>query len=55
MILEPKEIKSATVSIVSPFICHEMMGPDAMILVFCCKIPEVKDCMGRIQEMRNEV
>jgi len=28
------KIKSATVSIVSPSICHEVMGPDAMILVF---------------------
>ena len=34
VILEPKKIKSATVSTVSPSICHEMMGPDAMILVF---------------------
>ena len=34
VILEPKRIKSVTVSIVSPSICHEMMGPDAMILVF---------------------
>ena len=34
VILEPKEIKSLTVSIVSPSICHEVMGPDAMILVF---------------------
>ena len=34
VILEPKKIKSVTVSIVSPTICHEMMGPDAMILVF---------------------
>ena len=32
-ILEPKKIKSATVS---PSICHEMMGPDAMILVSEC-------------------
>ena len=32
--LEPKEVKSVTVSIVSPSICHEVMGPDAMILVF---------------------
>ena len=29
VILEPKKIKSVTVSIVSPFICHDMMGPDA--------------------------
>ena len=34
VILEPPKIKSATVSIVSPFICHEVMGPDAIILVF---------------------
>ena len=34
VILEPKKIKSVTVSIVSPFICHEMMGQDAMIFVF---------------------
>ena len=34
VILEPKKIKSITVSIVSPSISHEMMGPDAMILVF---------------------
>ena len=34
VILEPKKIKSVTVSIVSPSICHEMMGLDAMILVF---------------------
>ena len=33
-VLEPKIIKSVTVSIVSPFISHEVMGPDAMILVF---------------------
>ena len=31
--LEPPKIKSVTVSIVSPFICHEVMGPDAMISV----------------------
>ena len=34
VILEPPQIKSNTVSIVSPSICHEVMGPDAMILVF---------------------
>ena len=32
--LEPKKIKSDTVYTVSPFISHEVMGPDAMILVF---------------------
>ena len=34
VILEPKKIKSDTVSTVSPSICHEVMGLDAMILVF---------------------
>src|SRR5574340_773109 len=34
VILEPKKIKSVTVSILSPSIWHEVMGPDAMILVF---------------------
>ena len=34
VILEPKKIKSDTVSIVYPSICHEVIGPDAMILVF---------------------
>ena len=34
VILEPPKIKSATVSTVSLSICHEVMGPDAMILVF---------------------
>ena len=33
VILEPRKIKSVTVSIVSPSICHEMMGLNAMILV----------------------
>ena len=32
--LEPKKTKSVTVSVVSPCLCHEVMGPDAMILVF---------------------
>ena len=34
LILEPKKIKSVTVSIVSPSICHEVKRPDAMILIF---------------------
>ena len=34
VILKPKKIKSLTVSIVSPSICHELMGPDAMIFIF---------------------
>ena len=36
LILEPKKIKSLTVSVVFPSICHEVMGLDAMILVFEC-------------------
>ena len=36
VILEPRKIKAVTVSIVSPSIYHEVMGPDAMILVFEC-------------------
>ena len=34
VILEPRKIKSHAVSIVFPSICHEVMGPNAMILVF---------------------
>ena len=34
VILEPKKMKFVTVSTVSPSVCHEVMGPDAMILSF---------------------
>ena len=34
VVLEPPKINSLTVSIISPSTCHEVMGPDAMILVF---------------------
>ena len=34
VILEPKKTKSVTVSIVSPCICYEVMGPDVMIFIF---------------------
>ena len=34
VILEPPKINSVTVSTVSPSICYEVMGPDAMIFVF---------------------
>ena len=34
VIMEPKKIKSVTVSIVSPSVCHEVMGLDAMNFVF---------------------
>ena len=36
VILEPPKIKSVTVSIVYPSICHEVMGPDAMMSFFEC-------------------
>ena len=32
--MEPKKMKSVTVSSVSPSVCHEVIGPDAMIFVF---------------------
>ena len=34
VILKPPKIKSVTVSIASPSICHEVMGPDVMIFIF---------------------
>ena len=34
VILEPRKLKSATVSTLSPSICHEVMGLDAMIFIF---------------------
>ena len=40
VILEPKKIKSLTVSMVSPSICHEVMGPDAMIFIWLTLIPQ---------------
>ena len=36
VILEPKKMKSLTVSTVSPSICYEVMGPDVMIFIFEC-------------------
>ena len=39
MILEPENIKSVIVSTVSPSICHDVMGPDAIILVSLCEMP----------------
>ena len=35
VILEPKEIKSATVCTVSPSTCHKVIGQDAMIFILC--------------------
>ena len=34
VMLETKNIKSVTISIVSPSVCHDVMGLDAMIFVF---------------------
>ena len=34
VILEPPKIKPVTISTVSPSICHEMMGPDAIFLPY---------------------
>ena len=52
VILEPKKIKSVTVSIVSPSICHEVMGPDAMIFIFWgSKITAGGDCSHEIKRL----
>ena len=54
VILEPRKIKSATVSTVSPSICHEVMGPEAMILVFpgegreCSRFPVCLRTSGKL-------
>ena len=39
VILEPPKIKSDTIPTVSPSICHEVMGPDAMIFIFWHQAP----------------
>ena len=36
VILEPMKIRSDTVSTFSPFVCHEIIEPDAMVLFFEC-------------------
>ena len=38
VILEPEKIKSAIVSTFSPSICREVIEPDAMLLVFECRV-----------------
>ena len=48
VILEPKKIKSATVSIFSPSICHKVMGPDDMVLVFWMLSFKLKLLLGTI-------
>ena len=44
VILEPPKIKSVTVSIVSPSICHEMMGLDTMVLLEAYR-RRIKGCL----------
>ena len=51
VILEPQKIKSATVSTVSPSICHQVMGPDAMILVFWMLTVWITTNCGKFLEM----
>ena len=50
VILEPPKIKSVTVSTVSPSICHEVMGPDAVILVFWRRLNIRSDLMKSVYE-----
>ena len=45
--------KSVTVSTVSPFICYEVMGLDAMILVFC--IQKIIKTTDKLLEIINEL
>ena len=49
VILEPRKIKLATVSTVSPSICHKVMGLDAVILVF-----RMLSSSGRVQIVANQ-
>jgi len=54
--LEPRKIKSATVSTVFPSICHEVMGPDAMILVlWMLSTEEVKSLLMKVKEESEKV
>jgi len=57
VILEHKKIKSITVSIVSPSICHEVMGLDAMILVIWKYIPYIHFIWKyiNVKYMRNKL
>ena len=49
VILEPRKIKLATVSTVSPSICHKVMGLDAVILVF-----RMLSSSGQVQIVANQ-
>ena len=54
VILEPRKIKSATVSTVSPSICHEVMGPDRTIaLISHASKVMLKTIHSRLQQYLN--
>ena len=53
VILEPKKIKSLTVSIVSPSICHEVMGPDAMIMINNLRYADDTTLMAESEELKS--
>ena len=53
LISEPKKIKSVTVSIFSSSICHELMGPDAMIFVFL--YAELDEAQAGIEIARRNI
>ena len=55
VILEPKKIKSDTVSTVSPFISHEVIGPDAIIIALISHASKVilKILQARLQQYVN--
>ena len=56
VILEPRKIKSDTVSTVSPSLPHEVMGPDAMIFVFCIGTWNVRSMnQGKLEVVKQEM
>ena len=46
LILEPKKVKSVTVSIVSSSICQEVKGPSAMIIFLMVSLEKLRDRIG---------
>ena len=53
MILEPKKIKSVTVSIVPPSIGHEVMGPDARIFIASWLSEDALQIAEKIREVKG--
>ena len=43
VILEPRKIKSDTVSTVSPSISHEVAGPEVLLTIMTCDEPRIQD------------